>query len=305
MRSIFLITFAVVVAACAQHASPATTALKSNAPATPQAPSVEPTATPSAALQPLPAIDFGAHGLAQAGCFLLRDLSSGSEQVSSVERCAQGRRPNSTFKIVNALIGADLGLLSGPDAIMKWDAKRYPKQDGWFEGWDRDQPLREAMRISSVPLFRKLAVDIGPERMAQYLETLEYGNRDMSAGLDSFWLQGNMRITATQQVDLISGLVREELPVSKQAQAIVKQVLKKEPIAGAPHAGKTGSGGLETPDSAQGKGAMVGWMVGFIELARGPVAYAMWVEAPSFDAMRDLRTRTVDAVLTDVVKQWK
>lgn len=279
-------------------------------PQTTPAPAHAPEAKTEAALAPpiapapLPAIDFARHGLTEAGCFLLHDVATGAEQVSDRQRCAAGRRPNSTFKIVNALIGADLGLLTGPDAIMVWDAARYPKQPGWFEGWDRDQPLREAMRISAVPLFRKLASDIGAERMAAYLSKLRYGNQDMSAGIDSFWLEGNMRITPAQQLALVTGLVRDELPVSKSAQAIVREVLKKDPIHGAAHNGKTGSGWLETPDPARPNG-WVGWMVGWIELPRGPVTYAMWVEAADFDTLKTKRLEVVEGVLGNVVDTWK
>ena len=156
---------------------------------------------------------------------------------------------------------------------------------------------------------QKLASDIGPERMAEYLAKFDYGNRDMTAGIDRFWLEGGMRITAAQQLELMSKLARDELPVSKQAHAIVKEVLKKDPIAGFAHAGKTGSGSLENAlPAADGvpmtHHTMVGWMVGWIELARGPVAYAMWVEAPSFEALRELRIRTVDSVLTEVAREW-
>src|SRR5262245_39729183 len=62
----------------------------------------------SRGVAPLPRIDWARHGLTGEGCFLLRDLSSGDEQVNDAARCARPRRPNSTFKVVNALIGADL-----------------------------------------------------------------------------------------------------------------------------------------------------------------------------------------------------
>jgi beta-lactamase class D len=253
----------------------------------------------------LPAVDFAAYGLADAGCFVLRDVATGFERVSSPVRCAERRRPYSTFKIVTALVGLDLGLLAGPDAMMKGDPARYPKQDWWFAGWDRDQPLREAMALSAVPLFRRLAHDIGPERMGRYLALLDYGNQDVSGGPDRFWLDGALRISALEQAALVTRLVRAELPVSKAAQAALRDVLRREPIAGAAHAGKTGTGVLETEAGDRAlQGAMVGWMVGWLELARGSVVYAMWVEAPSSEAVRDLRTRTLEGVLGDVAAHW-
>lgn len=57
---------------------------------------------------------------------------------------------------------------------------------------------------------------------------------------------------------------------------------------------------VETPNERLGPDAMVG----YIELARGPVAYAMWVEAPSYPVMNELRLRTLEGVLGDVVHTW-
>lgn len=259
----------------------------------------------SAASQPaLTPIDFAAHGLSDTGCFAVRDLASGLEQMSSPVRCAEARRPYSTFKMANALIGLDLGLLEGPDTIMRGDPVRYPMLPGFPEAWGHDQSLREAMAVSAVPLFRKLASDVGNGRMAQYLAKLDYGNRDMSGGDDRFWLDGGLRISALAQVAFVSKLVRDELGVSERAQAALRDVLGRDRIAGVPHAGKTGTGGLEEErQTAAGDGALA-WMVGWIELPRGPVAYAMWVEGASVDAVKAVRTQTLDAVLGEIVTRW-
>ncbi len=248
--------------------------------------------------RPLPPLDWGALGLADAGCVALRDLATREVQVSSAERCTMPRRPNSTFKIVNALIGLDLGLLDGPDAIMRYDAARYPAQPWWFDGWAQDQPLREAMRISAVPLFRKLALDIGAARMADYLARLGYGNQDMSGGVDGFWLSpGGLRITAGDQLELITQLHDGKLPVSARAQEIVREVLRKDDVVGHPLYGKTGSGGLEDRDDAFGEGPMVGWLVGWVELPDRTVAFALWVEDESYDAMAARRAETIEGLV--------
>lgn len=251
---------------------------------------------PSPPRSTLPAIDWAGHGLADAGCFVVRDLASGDEIVSDEARCDQARRPNSTFKIPNSLIGLDLGVLDGPDAMMTWDRESYPAEDWWPEAWKQDQPLRTAIEVSAVPHYRRLATLIGAERMQAALDAMAYGNRDISGGLDQFWLRGGLRISARQQIDFLVRLLRDELPVSKAAQAAVREILFRETRGTAKIFGKTGSGPLEDGPETR----FHGWLVGWIEQDGRTLVYAMWVEAEGYEGVRDLREKVVDAVLTDL-----
>jgi beta-lactamase class D len=243
----------------------------------------------------LPAIDWAAHGLASDGCFMVRDLASGDERVSDEARCTTPRRPHSTFKIPNSLIGLDLGVLDGPDAVMAWDRETYPAEDYWPEEWKQDLPLRRAIAVSAVPAYRRLATLIGEERMQAALDRLGYGNRDLSGGLDQFWLRGGLRISAREQLDFVTRLVRGELPASKAAQATVREILLRDERAGARIFGKTGSGPVE--DSPLGfDGPLLGWLVGWIEQGDRILVYAMWVEAERYEGVRDRREQVVDSV---------
>jgi beta-lactamase class D len=259
----------------------------------------EPAAAPGRAVE---SIDWARHGLDDEGCFLVRDLDSGEEWMNDGARCAMARRPNSTFKIPNALIALDLGILTGAGSIMSWDSKAYPAESWWSDAWRHDQPLSEAIRVSAVPHFRRLATLIGAERMQAYIDRLDYGNRDISGGLDQFWLRGKLRITARQQVDLLVSLLRDELAVSRGAQATVRDVLHQRDQDGAAFFGKTGSGALENlaPEAIHDGGAAVGWMVGWVKLPERTLVYAMWIEAASYQAMYDRRAQLVDAVLADL-----
>ena len=57
------------------------------------------------------------------GCFVLRD-ATGTLHDSNRDRCAMPRRAFSTFKLANALIAVDAGVLAGADSAMTWDKKR-------------------------------------------------------------------------------------------------------------------------------------------------------------------------------------
>jgi len=125
-------------------------------------------------------------------CLVVHELESGHEFVSDPARCNEPRRAYSTFKIPSALLGLETGLLADADSVMRYNAARYPAQHGWPAGWDRDQPLRRAINLSAVPLFRQLASDIGPARMQAFLRDIDYGNADIGGEPDAFWLTGEL-----------------------------------------------------------------------------------------------------------------
>ncbi len=269
----------VVLAACSQQVGP------TGAPPPPPSPSP----TPIVPSDPPPDLAK----LWPDGCFTIRD-AQGTVHVSHRERCAQPRRPYSTFKIPNALIAVDAGLLAGPDAPMRWDAKRVVAQAHWFEAWRKEHTLRSAMKVSAVPHFRTLALDLGAERMKAGLATLGYGNQDMTGGLDLFWLRGGIRISADQQLSLVEGLARKQLRVSLAAQQAVTEVIELAREGDAVLYGKTGTGGIET-----GGDGWLAWQVGWVDRKGVIVPYAAWLELPAgkMDDVRAVRERRLRAAL--------
>ena len=74
--------------------------------------------------------------------------------------------------------------------------------------------------------FQHVARVLGPEREQAYLDRLEYGNRDASSGLDSFWLGGSLRISPDEQEAFLVHLYRDALPVSEGAMQTVRSILR-------------------------------------------------------------------------------
>ncbi|MCL4227731.1 MAG: hypothetical protein KJZ91_24970 [Myxococcales bacterium] len=240
-------------------------------------------AAPAAGAAPAPA-PLDVAGLVDApGCLVVRH-PDGTERASDATACALRLRPASTFKIPSALLAAEAGLVDGPDAILRYDAAAYPRQDYWPAGWDRDQPLREAMRISAVPLFRHLATRLGAERMQAGLDALGYGNRSIAGGLDRFWLEGGgLAISAVEQVAFLARLRAGALPLSARAQATVRDALPTERAGDATLHWKTGT-------ARDGDGPWTAWLVGWIDRPGGTHVFACWLEDPGdFDAVRSNR----------------
>jgi beta-lactamase class D len=227
-------------------------------------------------------------------CFLARD--GATTIVSDAGRCAQPGRPYSTFKIANALIGLDAGVLDGPDAPMTWDKKRVPDEERYFDSWRQPHTLRSAMKVSSVPHFRTLALTIGEARMRDGLARLGYGNQNIDGGLSQFWLRGGgLRITAEQQLDFVGKLARGEVAgFSPAAQQTVREVIRLDERDGAVLFGKTGSGQAMTRDDA-----WLMWLVGWVERDGRILTFASWVEVVggTFDDARAVRERRVRETL--------
>jgi beta-lactamase class D len=229
------------------------------------------------------------------GCFMIRD-PAGRVLESDRDRCAKPRRPYSTFKLANALIAVDAGVLDGPDAALTWDQKAIPDDPQFLASWRKPHTLRSGIAVSAVPYFRTLALQIGAERMRAGLAKLAYGNRDTSGGLDRFWLRGGLRISAAQQLAFVEALARGKLAVSARAQEVVREISLLQRAAGADLHGKTGSGPIE-----DAPGFLV-WQVGWVLRDGAVLPYACWMEAPSgtLDDARAARERrlreTLDAL---------
>lgn len=190
-----------------------------------------------------------------------------SGEVINVDPKLSARRlpPCSTFKIYNTLVGLELGCIKGADEPWyTWDGvKRF------IDGWNRDLTLREAFRVSAVPAYQVLAREIGETRMKEYIDKIGYGSKDISSGIDIFWLPRQdttpIEISADEQVVLLNKLLDGKLPFSEKNIAILRDIMRVEKTENGTLYGKTGSG--TGPDGAWN----LGWFVGFLE--RGDVTY--------------------------------
>ncbi|HCK4822106.1 TPA: class D beta-lactamase, partial [Pseudomonas aeruginosa] len=111
------------------------------------------------------------------GVFVLCKSSSKSCATNNLARASKEYLPASTFKIPNAIIGLETGVIKNEHQVFKWDGKpRAMKQ------WERDLSLRGAIQVSAVPVFQQIAREVGEVRMQKYLKKFSYGNQNISGG---------------------------------------------------------------------------------------------------------------------------
>jgi beta-lactamase class D len=194
------------------------------------------------------------------GCFVLLP-GDGSEAIRYQPACTSTRRlPASTFKIPNTLIAIETGVASGPGFELKWIPERDPRQEWWPVAWAGDHDLGSALKHSVVWFYKELARRIGAGRMQDFLDRFGYGNRDISGGIDRFWLDGGLRISPDEQVAFLRRFYSGQLGLSTRTTTLVKSMLVLEEDKDYRLSGKTGWVMPDDKSSPQ-----TGWLVGYVE----------------------------------------
>lgn len=205
------------------------------------------------------------------GTFVLMNTRTGQRLCHNAQRAGTAMLPASTYKIPNALIALETGVASDGDFKLAWNPRRDPRQSWWPAEWARDHTLRTALPNSVVWYFQEIARRINPQRMQAYVNRFDYGNRDISGGIDQFWLTGGLRISALQQVDFLSRFYSRTLGVSDSATDVVKKAIVLEKEDGYTLSGKTGLVGF----GDKGVKTYTGWLVGYLETGDNTYIYAM------------------------------
>lgn len=191
---------------------------------------------------------FEAQGISgDKGTFVLYHPATGQFTVFNPERARERFTPASTFKIPNSLIGLETGAIKSIDEVFPYDGK--PRN---LPIWEKTMNLREAMKLSCVPVYQEIARRIGAKRMKIWIDRINYGNNDVSGPIDSFWLGSTLKISAIEQAEFLARLAEGKLPFSQKTIADVKELVLLEKTPDYTLYGKTG---WNPP---------IGWWVGWV-----------------------------------------
>lgn len=213
--------------------------------------------------------------------------NSNTNNINSVneKRANTPLSPFSTFKVANSLIGLDLGVIKNPKQELTYNETAYPQQAWWPSVWKLPYyDLTTAFKFSMVAIYRQLATDIGEQNMENYLGKLQYGNQDISSGLDSFWLNGSMKISAVEQVNFLKNMYHNSFGLNEKAIDNLKNVMLAETKANYRLYAKTGAG--KTDDKI-----ILGWYIGFVENSSGVHFFAFNFDSPTFAEMKAKRIK--------------
>jgi beta-lactamase class D len=199
------------------------------------------------------------------GAFVLLDVAADRMTVTNRARAERRYFPASTFKIPNSLIALETGAVKDEGEIIPYGGKPQPIKE-----WERDMGLRDAIRISNVPVYQEVARRVGLERMQAMVERLDYGNRTIGTVVDRFWLDGPLAISAMEQARFMARLARQQLPLSARSQTIVRDIIRLEERSGTTLYGKTGWATSVKPN--------IGWLVGWVERGNAVQTFALNVD---------------------------
>jgi len=124
------------------------------------------------------------------------------------------------------------------------------------------------MRYSVVWVYQQFAKEIGEQNAQTYLERINYGNKMVSGGNGAYWLEGDLKISAYEQIAFLKKLYKNELPFKIAHQRLVKDIMIIEAKRNWILRAKTGWSGE------------IGWWVGWVEWPQGPVFFALNIDTP-------------------------
>lgn len=168
------------------------------------------------------------------GTFVLRDLGNNTTLMINEKQAEKPLSPMTEFDIANRLIGLETGVVQS----------------------EKD-PVA-------------LARQIGQERMKLYVDKISYGNKDISGGIDKFWVSGTLKTSALEQTDFIAKLYNEQLPFRSDVMKTVKKMLVLKQQGNVTLAGKAG-----------GNSGKLGWFVGYVVNGKKAYAFACNLEGAS------------------------
>lgn len=167
--------------------------------------------------------------------------------------------PASTFKIPNTLIGLETGVLKDSTTTLLNHSTEYIT-------------LKSAFQHSIVPYYQELARRIGEKNMQSFVNRFHYGNEKASPELTTFWLKGDLRISAMQQIEFLYRIEKQQLglrPESYQTLMDIFELRYDHPFR---LYGKTGWGAQDGQD--------IGWFVGFANWGKSRYLFATIMTSP-------------------------
>ena len=202
---------------------------------------------------------FEAEGL--VGTLVVAAADGNILHVHNPDRSTTQYSPASTYKIPNTLIALDTAVVTSVDSAFIWDGEEKGR-----DAWNRDQTLESAFKVSCVWCYQEIARKVGANHYTSELAAINYGNQEIGQHVDQYWLNGDLKISAVEQIDFLQRLYNYSLPYKREHIDIVKTIMLDEQAT---------EYSLYSKSGWTGSALHVGWYVGFVEKGDDAWLFAM------------------------------
>ena len=158
------------------------------------------------------------------GTFLLLDYKTKQLHLVSTSHKDSLVTPLETFNFYEMLIGLESGILK--DTLHLFEHLTSP-----LKAENSDENLSEAFFSQSPFAFKSLAYSIGEIKLNAWLSLLHYGNTTIN-NKGSFWMDGTLKISPIQQLDLLKRMHLFNLPFSLENIAFAKKLFQSKKMKG-------------------------------------------------------------------------
>ena len=194
---------------------------------------------------------FDAAGV--TGTFGMFDNGQGHFTIYNLKRFRDAYLPAQTFDIIQSLVGIQTGVVKDDSTdVLGLSLHRAFQADG----------------DSNRAVFKELADRIGKDTLKKWIDSLSYGNKDISSAIDTFWLDNHLTITSDEQLGLVKRLYFDQLPFFPRSQKIVRQMMLMEGNSNYQLSYKTGTG-------IRKDGHLLTWITGWVEENKHPYFFVM------------------------------
>lgn len=199
-----------------------------------------------------------------AGTFAIFNNQRGVVTVYNMKMDTLRMSPGSIFKMAETLIGVESSRLTN-------ERSKIVSSDSSLAS----VTLKTAFDEDNTAYFEALAKNIGLDTMRFWIDSLRYGNMEVPQ-IESFWQNGELRISSDEQLGLVTRLYFDKLPFQKYAQQVLRDLMLKEDNTLYKFSYTTGSSVRDNQP--------VGWATGWIEENRHVYLFSCAILAKKEDS---------------------
>jgi beta-lactamase class D len=194
-------------------------------------------------------------------------------------------QPGASFDILQSLIAIQSGVVKDDSAVIFPGGNRIQADSIHSADIAFKVPpltLRQAFQAASDTGefgFLELAGRIGRDSLKKWIDSLQYGNKELGKEATPFWADNSLKINSDEQLGLLKKLYFDQLPFYPRPQLIVRRMMSGESNSNYQLRYKLAQGTKED-------GHAIGWVMGWVEENKHP--YFFVVNLESADPQKDL-----------------